>query len=174
MGTNPSRFVEGGWRTSRTKIVDNALVGFCRARRYLPPRRLSRTFCGREPTGGSRTSIFGPASHPGRASTYRSIKSAFAVCCDGGYVDTPATVGMAIASCRASGLTNRLIEIKSSSTVQCRLTKRTLAPGLLAPPFMPGAGRSLALMRAVAASGNGACRNPAPSQRHGRPLRYDP
>jgi hypothetical protein len=35
--TNPSRFVGGGWRTSRTKIVDNALVGFCRAEKIPIP-----------------------------------------------------------------------------------------------------------------------------------------
>ena len=35
--TNPTRFVGGGWRTSRTKIVDNALVGFCRAEKIPAP-----------------------------------------------------------------------------------------------------------------------------------------
>jgi hypothetical protein len=28
--TNPERLVTGtGWRTSKTKVIDNALVGFC-------------------------------------------------------------------------------------------------------------------------------------------------
>lgn len=28
--TNPARFVGAGWRTSRTKVLDNAVIGFCR------------------------------------------------------------------------------------------------------------------------------------------------
>jgi hypothetical protein len=29
-GVDPGRFVGGGWRTSRTKVLDNALIGFCK------------------------------------------------------------------------------------------------------------------------------------------------
>lgn len=28
--TDPSQYVGAGWNTSRTKVLDNALVGFCR------------------------------------------------------------------------------------------------------------------------------------------------
>jgi len=33
--TNPVQYVGNGWRTSRTKVLDNALVGFCRVE-HLP------------------------------------------------------------------------------------------------------------------------------------------
>ena len=35
--TNPARFVGSGWKTSRTKVIDNALVGFCRLEHLLKP-----------------------------------------------------------------------------------------------------------------------------------------
>lgn len=35
--TEPARFVAGGWRTSLTKVLDNALVGFCRLERLPLP-----------------------------------------------------------------------------------------------------------------------------------------
>jgi hypothetical protein len=35
--TNPGQYVGQGWRTSRTKVLDNALVGFCRVERLQPP-----------------------------------------------------------------------------------------------------------------------------------------
>ena len=35
--TTPSRFVRDGWRTCTTKIIDNALIGFCRVENLPPP-----------------------------------------------------------------------------------------------------------------------------------------
>lgn len=35
--TNPARYVGEGWRTSRTKVIDNALVAFCRVEKLPLP-----------------------------------------------------------------------------------------------------------------------------------------
>jgi hypothetical protein len=34
----PGQFVGGGWRTSRTKVLDNAAIGYCKIHKIEPHR----------------------------------------------------------------------------------------------------------------------------------------
>jgi hypothetical protein len=34
----PAQFVGGGWRTSRTKVLDNAVIGYCKIHGIEPNR----------------------------------------------------------------------------------------------------------------------------------------
>ncbi|MGM1063875.1 hypothetical protein [Saccharothrix sp. Mg75] len=67
---NPQQYVTGrGWRTSRTKVLDNAMIAFCRrhGRNPVPPdepvRAVSFSVAGPPPTRSEALSLLG-AGHP--------------------------------------------------------------------------------------------------------------
>ncbi|ALG12058.1 hypothetical protein AOZ06_38950 [Kibdelosporangium phytohabitans] len=92
--TNPERYVTGvGWRTSCTKIIDNAIIAYCKGERpgnHTRGRRISFRVLGLPPAKSEAQSLLAPG-HPHAARVQRLLEAARAAVDEQGF--TPITAG---------------------------------------------------------------------------------